>query len=403
MSGPRTAAARAADDGASRRRLTPARTAFGALFVVLSLNLLSIGVTLPVVPRYVEGPLGAGELAVGVVTGAFAVSGMAWRPLAGHFADRRGRRRAVVAGALLTALSGALLFVPAGVPGLIVARLCLGLGHGTVYTASSAWVVDISPPDQRGRAIGLFGLAVWGGLALGAPIGEWVLRAGGYDAVWACALAAPLLGATIASRLPERRPAATPEPLGRHNLYAREAVMPGLGLTLTTFGYATLSAFLVLHLDSVGVDHAATVFAAFAVAIVLTRVVAAGLPDRLGPIPCVLGAACTEAVGLVLLALSDGFVGALAATFLAGVGVSLVFPSLALIVVRRVGEERRGVAMGTYTALFDLGFLVGSPLAGLAAALGGYRAAFALAAVAALAAAGLALVLRREERPAAAG
>ena len=381
--------------GALRRRLGPTRAAFGGLFVAMGLNMFAIGVTLPVVPRYVEGPLGEGGLAVGLVTGAFAATGIACRPLAGHLADRRGRRRAVLFGCLLASCACGLHFLPFGVGGLVFARLCLGAGQGTVYTASSAWVVDLSPPDQRGRLIGLYGLAVWGGLAVGAPIGEWTLRAGGYEAVWALALTAPLIGAAITTRLPERRPSAASGPVGRRSLFATEAVVPGLGLSLTTVGYAAITAFLVLHLDSVGVAHAATVFAAYGAAIVLTRIVAGGLPDRLGPIPCVLGAALTQALGLSLLALSDGLVSALAGTLLAGTGVSLIFPSLALLVMRRVGEERRGVAMGTYTAFFDLGFLFGSPLAGLAASLGGYRAAFALGACTALGAAALALALRR--------
>ena len=65
-----------------------------------------------------------------------------------------------------------------------------------------------------------------------------------------------------------------------------------------------------------------------------------------------------------------------------GAGFSLLFPSLALLVVNRVPVERRGVAMGTFTAFFDLGMGIGGPLTGAAAALGGYSAAFVLAAAA---------------------
>jgi predicted MFS family arabinose efflux permease len=68
-----------------------------------------------------------------------------------------------------------------------------------------------------------------------------------------------------------------------------------------------------------------------------------------------------------------------------GAAFSLLFPSLSLVAVNRVGPERRGKAMGTFTAAFDLGMLVGSPLVGAAAAIGGYSAAFYVAAVAALA------------------
>ena len=137
-----------------------------------------------------------------MVTGAFAITGLACRPLAGHLADARGasgRDR----GSISTAVAGLLYFVPAGVPGLIVARLFLGAGEGAVYTAGSAWVVDMAPPDRRGRIIGLYGLAIWGGLALGPPIGELILHATDYEGVWAFAAAAPLAGAALALRIPE--------------------------------------------------------------------------------------------------------------------------------------------------------------------------------------------------------
>ena len=86
--------------------------------MVTGLGLLSVGATLPVLPRYVKGPLGGGDLAVGIVTGAFALTGLACRPLAGHLADRRGRRIVVIAGAIVTAIASILYFVPAGVGGL---------------------------------------------------------------------------------------------------------------------------------------------------------------------------------------------------------------------------------------------------------------------------------------------
>lgn len=328
------------------------------------------------------------------MTGAFAITGLACRPLAGHLADRRGRKRVVLVGSLLTAVSGLLLFVPAGIVGVIASRLFLGAGEGAVYTAGSAWIVDLAPPERRGRIIGLYGLAIWGGLALGPPLGELVLHASSFDWVWAVATAAPLLGALVAIRIPERfRP--------RHDyeyeraLLAREALRPGLGLALGIVGYAAMAAFVVLHLDQRAIGHGAAVFAAFAVSVVAMRVVGGWLPDRYGSIRCAIGAALVEAAGLVVIAAADSFAAALIGAMAMGAGFSLLFPSLALLVVNRVPEERRGVAMGTFTAFFDLGMGVGGPLAGAAAALGGYSAAFALAAACALATVAVALTLRR--------
>jgi MFS family permease len=380
--------------GFLRSRVSPNRAAFAGIFAVTGLGLLSIGATLPVIPRYVQGPIGAGDVAVGVVTGAFAITGLACRPLAGHLADRRGRRRVVIAGSLLTATASALYFVPAGVPGLIVARLFLGAGEGMVYTAGSAWIVDLAPPDRRGRIIGLYGLAIWGGLTLGPPIGELILRASSFELVWAFALAAPLLGGLIAYRIPEAFAPREPEPLGRHNLIAREALAPGLGLSLGTVGYAAVAAFLVLHLDDREIGHGAEVFTAFAATVVAARVLGGWLPDRFGPAPCVVGAGLIEAAGLIAIMLAESLAVAVAGALAMGAAFSLLFPALALAVINQVPEERRGVAMGTFTAFFDLGVGLGAPLAGAAAALGGYPAAFALAAAAALGAAGLGTTLQ---------
>ncbi len=375
------------------RRFTPSQLAFAGIFAVTMLGLLSVGATLPVLPRYVTGPLDSGELQVGIVTGAFAITGLACRPLAGRLADQRGRRLVVILGALSTALAGILYFVPAGVPGLIVARLFLGAGEGAVYTAGAAWVVDMTPPARRGRIIGLYGLAIWGGLALGPPIGELILHATSFEGVWAFAAAAPLAGALLALRIPERFVPRDPG-TERAPLISREALRPGLGLTLAIVGYATMAAFVVLHLDERGVGHGAAVFTAFAASVVAMRVLGGGLPDRYGSIPCVIGAGLIEATGLLVIAAAGSVPVAVLGAVAMGSGFSLLFPALALLVVNRVAEDRRGAAMGTFTAFFDLGMGVGSPLAGAAAAIGGYEAAFALAAACALATILVALSLR---------
>jgi MFS family permease len=375
-------------------RFSPAHAAFAGIFVVTGLGLLSVGATLPVLPRYITGELGGGDIEVGIVTGAFAITGLACRPLAGHLADRRGRKRVVVAGALLTVASGLILFVPAGIPGLIVSRLFLGAGEGAVYTAGSAWIVDLAPPERRGRIIGLYGLAIWGGLALGPPLGELILQSSDFAWVWALTAAAPLLGAVIALRIPE---GFTP----RHDaeferrLISHEALRPGLGLSLAIVGYAAMAAFIVLHLDELDVGHGAGVFTAFAATVVLTRVFGGWLPDRYGPVRCAAGAGALEAAGLIAIATAHSFPAALLGGIAMGAGFSLLFPSLALLVLNRVPEERRGVAMGTFTAFFDLGMGVGGPLTGVAAAAGGYPAAFVLAAGCALGAVAVAVSLRR--------
>ena len=285
--------------------ISPRRAAFAGIFVVTGLGLLSVGATLPVIPRYVQGPIGGSAFEVGLVTGAFAITGLACRPIAGNLSDSRGRRPIVILGALLTAVAGALYFVPAGVPGLIVARLFLGAGEGMVYTAGSAWVVDLAPAAKRGRIIGLYGLAIWTGLTLGPPIGELLLRASSFEMVWAFAMAAPLLGALIAWRIPDPYTNVSPEPIEARTLIERNSLLPGLGLALGSMGFAAVAAFLVLHLEARDIGHGAEVFAAFAATVVLARIVGGGLPDRYGSVPCIMGVGVVECLGLVAIMLAE--------------------------------------------------------------------------------------------------
>jgi MFS family permease len=241
----------------------------------------------------------------------------------------------------------------------------------------------MAPAERRGRMIGLYGLAIWTGLTLGPPIGVLLQHAGGFHLVWGFAAGAPLLGAVIASQLPEHfRPI---EPARRGPFISREALGPGVTFALSVFGFAAVSAFIVLSLDERGIGHGPEVFSVFAATVVATRLLAGGLPDRIGPARCAVAAALIETVGLILLGAAEDLAVVIAGAIGMGAAFSLLFPSLSLVAVNRVGAARRGAAMGTFTAAFDLGMLVGSPLVGAAAAIGGYSAAFYLAAAAALA------------------
>src|SRR4051812_4841427 len=103
----------------ARSQVAPARmraehpflAAAAGIFASTLCAFLAVGAVLPVLPRYVHGPVGAGDLAVGVVVGAFAFSAVVTRPLAGRLADSRGRRPVVVGGLLGMAGGGGVVFL----------------------------------------------------------------------------------------------------------------------------------------------------------------------------------------------------------------------------------------------------------------------------------------------------
>ena len=383
---------------AGERGVTPA---FVAIFAATMMNLLAVGALLPVLPLYVRGPLDEGDLAVGIVIGAYAITGIAFRPVAGLLADRRGRRWVVVLGSLVSAVAGALLFLPLGLASVLVSRLFLGAGEGSVFTAGSAWVADIAPEGSRARLIGIYGLAVWSGLSLGPAVGQALRAAGGFELVWAFVLAMPILSAALAARTREAysAPARSPEPEEGSGLIAREALGPGVSMALVSAGFAAMASFVVLHMRDEGVDGGAWVFTAFAVSLVLSRLVIGGLPDRLGPRRVALVAAVLEAIGLAIIGLAETLPVALAGAVVMGWAFSVLYPSLSLIVLRRVSESRRGAAFGTFTATFDLGVALGAPLVGLVVTFSDYATGFLFAAGLALAVAAIqGALLARESR-----
>lgn len=373
--------------------------ATAGLFTAALTAFLSIGATLPVLPGYVKGQLHAGDFSVGVVVGAFALTSVVCRPIAGRQSDYRGRRVVMIAGLLVMVGGGLLYMVASSVPSLILARLAVGAGEGSVYTAGAVWAVDLAPVHRRGLALGLFGLAVWAGLSVGPLMGELLRSAAGYEAVWALTVALPLLGAAIALRL--REPEAslggrTAERGGE--LIPRPARRPGAALALANVGYAALAGFVILHLQALGIGGGASVFTAFAVAVFASRLVLSHVPDRRGARPTATVAALLEAAGLVLIAAAHSLAVAIAGAIVVGAGFSMLFPALALMVVHDVDEERRGSAMGVFTAFFDVGVGLGGPIAGATASVAGYPAVFYLSSAAALGTAGLAATYR--DRPA---
>src|SRR3954471_12314161 len=86
----------------------PDGSLFTAAFVALTLADLAYftgaGALIGVTPFFVTGPLGSGKAGVGVAVGAFSVTTLLLRPLAGRWTDRHGRRPLLIAGAVLFAL-----------------------------------------------------------------------------------------------------------------------------------------------------------------------------------------------------------------------------------------------------------------------------------------------------------
>ena len=203
---------------------------------------------------------------------------------------------------------------------------------------------------------------------------------GDYPAVWLFAALVPLIGALLVFC---KREAPRPVATGRHRILPRTVLLPGSCLALASAGYAALAAFVVLHLQARGIAGGVAVFTAYGATYAGTRLVLGHLPDKYGPRRVALWAGLGEVLGLVIITLATNLPMAIIGGLIMGTGFSLLYPSLALMVINSTDSGRQGAALGAYTSFWDIGLGIWGPTVGAVASGWGYSAVFVVGAAAA--------------------
>ena len=362
----------------------------GPVVLAVTLGMLAMGIPLPVLPGFVHGNLGYGPVMVGVAMGVQWVMTLLTRQFAGNTCDAKGPRASVRLGCLAASASGLAYLLswalPLG-PGaalavLFAGRIAMGAAEGLLITGGLAWGMARVPAKQAGQAMAWNGMAYFGALAIGAPIGAMLggplLGGWGFGAVALAGIVTPLAGLLVATLVP-----AAPA-LGGHRIpfihALRWVLIPGSGLFFANVGFGCISAFLVLDFAAHGWPGAGGALTAFAVGFVVMRIFFGHVPDRAtGPRPTliVLG---VELLGQGMLVAATGPLMAALGAGLTGLGLSLIFPLLGVPTMRRVPVQNRGVAVGAYNVFMDLGIGVAGPMAGLVAAHASLPAVFLLGA-----------------------
>jgi len=369
---------------------------FTPAFIALTLSDLAYftasGALIGVTPFFVTGPLEAGPAAVGLTFGAFSVSTLVLRPLAGRWTDRHGRRPLLIGGAGLFAVLVLGHLLVDDLVWLLALRLLMGMAEALYFVAGFAALADLAPPGRAGEALSYNSLALFAGIATGPIIGQALLDLGGFRLVWAGIGLLLVLAAVLATRVPETHiPAAGQVPPAP--LIHRAALVPGLGLFTGVTAMAGFLAFAVLHAAEVGLDLWSVTLGVYGVVVVTCRIVFAKVPDRAPPMRLAAASLGATALGLLITAsVPAAWTLFLGAAVLA-VGTAFLTPAIFAAIFSRVPESQRGSAAGTASVFLDLGFSGGPVVFGLVAAATSIPGAFV--AGAAVAAGGSALLASR--------
>lgn len=361
----------------------PPDTLFSAAFVSLTLSDLAYfmagGALIGVTPFFVTGPLGAGPAAVGLAVGAFSVSTLLLRPLAGRWTDRHGRRPLLIGGASLFAVLVVAHLLVTSLAWLVVLRLLLGMAEALYFVAGFAALADLAPPGRAGEALSYNSLALYLGIATGPVIGQLLLGRGGFPLVWAGAGMLLVVAALLAARVPETLDPAT-GPLPPAPLIHPAALVPGLGLLTGVAAVSGFLAFASLHAADLGLDLWSTVLGVFGVVVVTCRILFATLPDRVPPLRLAAAALGASGIGLVITAVVPAAWSLFAGATVLAVGTAFLTPAVFAAIFSRVPPSQRGSAAGTASVFIDLGFGGGPFVLGLVAAARNIPTAFLVAA-----------------------
>jgi predicted MFS family arabinose efflux permease len=364
------------------RLVTPA-------FVLVGLSTLayftSDGLLLPGVPLYVEGPLGGGDVAVGVSVGAFSATALLLRPWAGRLGDRRGRRLLMLVGASLFGASIAGYVIARSIPALVGFRLLTGIGEAFFFTGAASAINDLAPDERRGEAVSFFSLALYVGIGIGPLLGETAIDRLGFRATWLLAAGLALLATALALGVPETRPEGSEDEPRPTRLIHRGALLPGTVLLASVLGQAGFFAFLPLYAPTVGLAGSRFVFLMYSAIVVAIRSFGARIPDLLGAGRCARVSLLFSATGLAVAGMWREPVGLIVGTSVFAVGSSLAFPALMVLALRGTSPMERGAVLGTFTAFVDLAFGLGPATLGFVAAVAGYGGVFLAASSMALA------------------
>jgi multidrug resistance protein len=330
------------------------------LMITAFVDMLGLAMVIPLLPFYAT-KLGASATIVGILIAAFSIAQLASAPLWGKFSDRYGRRPALLAGLIISAVAYVIFAYASTLWLLLLSRVVQGLGGGTIGVVQ-AYVADASDPKDRAKSLGWLSAATSFGAVVGPAIGSVLIHWGRHAPGIASAIFCVLVSIFAGVYLRESRDEAGTTEYG---------VVPqtGVGAIWSVIAHPKEPAQRLIWIYAIAIG------AFYGTAPTLPLLLANRLPITeanvgffvmylggmgvfvragiLGRMIEWLGEARLTRLGLVLLALGLALIAAvhsyltlLLALTLMPLGTAFVFPCVTAMLSRVVPKKHRGLYMG---------------------------------------------------------
>lgn len=353
----------------------PRRAAVVFIFITVMLDMLALGMIIPVLPLLIETFRGGDTASAARTVGVFATSWAAVQlfaaPLLGSLSDRVGRRPVVLLSNFGLGLDYVLMAVAPSLAWLFAGRLLSGVTSASVPTAY-AYIADVTTPDKRARAYGVLGAAFGIGFILGPALGGLLSAFGPRTPFWVAAglsLANATYGYFILpeSLAHEHRRAFSwkrANPLGAFTLLRSQRGLSGFAALhfLYHLAHQALPAVFVLNAAYRFGWGSTAVGLALASVGIGSAIVQAGL---VGPACQRFGERRTLIAGLVFGTIGFAIYGVAptATVFIVGIPImslwGLYNPAAQGLVTRLVGRDRQGALQGALASVQMITGIVG--------------------------------------------
>lgn len=332
-------------------------------------------ILIPTIPIYLSKQ-GSTEAEIGILVGIFSVSSLILRPFIGKALSKIPERSFMMAGALLYAISStAYLLAPPFWP-LLIVRVLQGFGLACFSTASFTWIANLTPETHRGQIISYFYLSINIAFALAPYFGMVLINRFNFTVLFLVCTGLSLCSFVFVIKLNKMQSL----PLESQNdqsqpFLSREALSPAIMAFMVNIIWGAVMAFFPLYSLKQGVTNPGFFFGVYAIVIILIRVSSGKASDIYGREKVILPSLFIVIISMVLLAFSTTLLMFILVAVIWGIGMALLYPTLVAYAIDRAGSSR-GPAIGTFTAIADLGAGLGSVIMGIILELTSYPIMF---------------------------
>ena len=148
--------------------------AIGFIFITMLIDITGWGIIIPVIPKLIQelihGDISEAAKIGGWLTFAYAITQFVFAPLVGNLSDKFGRRPIILISLFAFSMDYLLLAFAPTITWLFIGRIIAGLTGASITTAS-AYIADVSTPENRAKNFGMIGAAFGLGFIIGPVIG----------------------------------------------------------------------------------------------------------------------------------------------------------------------------------------------------------------------------------------